>query len=147
MGLDDCRIIGLPRRTDSRGSLTVIEVGDGILFDIRRVFYIHDIPKGAERGGHAHRNLEQFIIAVQGSFDVVLDDGSRRKRFHLDNSFHGLYIGRMIWKELDNFSPGSICLCLASTLYDESDYFRDYSAFLEAIREAGGHSVSQNPCF
>ena len=135
MGLEDCRIVELPRIADPRGNLTFVEGGRHILFDIRRVYYIYDVPGGTERGGHAHRNLQQFIIAISGCFDVVLDDGACKRRFHLNRAYYGLYISPMIWRELDNFSSGSVCLCLGSTQYDEKDYYRDYSEFLDAVRK------------
>lgn len=134
MPLNDCRIISLPKISDPRGNLTFIENGRHIPFDIKRVYYVYDVPGGAERGGHAHRELQQFIIAISGSFDVILDDGHEKKRFHLNRSYYGLYVCPMIWRELDNFSTGAVCLVLASEYYDESDYFRDYNDFLKAVR-------------
>jgi hypothetical protein len=104
-------------------------------FDIRRVYYLYDVPGGAERGGHAHKDLHQLIIAMSGSFDVVLDDGNGKKRFHLNRSYHGLFVCPMIWRELDNFSSGSVCMVLASNLYDEEDYFRNYSDYQRALRQ------------
>jgi hypothetical protein len=99
-------------------------------FDIQRVYYLYDVPGGAERGGHAHKALHQFIIAISGSFDILLDDGKNKKRVHLSRSYNGLYICPMIWRELDNFSSGSVCLVLASNKYEESDYYRDYNEFM-----------------
>ncbi len=128
-GIAACQIIDLPKVSDPRGNLTFIEQQRHVPFDIQRVYYLYDVPGGAERGGHAHRELEQFIIAMSGSFDVVLDDGSVKKRVHLNRSYYGLYLPRMIWRELDNFSSGAVCLVLASTLYDEDDYYRDYNEF------------------
>lgn len=130
--IDLCKIINLPRITDPRGNLTFIEGANHVSFDIRRVYYLYDVPGGAERGGHAHKDLHQLIIAMSGSFDVTLDDGLVRKRHHLNRSYYGLYVCPMIWRELDNFSSGSVCLVLASNVYSESDYYRDYSAFLAA---------------
>lgn len=130
MSLADCKIIPLPRITDPRGNLTFVENSRQIPFDIRRVYYLYDVPGGAERGGHAHKTLHQFVIAMSGSFDVVLDDGSRQQRYHLNRSYQGLYICPMTWRFLDNFSSGSVCMVLASSFYDESDYYRDYEAFL-----------------
>ena len=101
-------------------------------FDIQRVYYLYDVPGGAERGGHAHKGLHQLIIAMSGSFDVVLDDGFNKKRVPLSRSYNGLYVCPMIWRELDNFSSGSVCMVLASNRYDEEDYFRDYADFLKA---------------
>jgi hypothetical protein len=133
MGIDLCRIINLPKISDPRGNLTFIEGKCHIPFDIQRVYYLYDVPGGAERGGHAHKELHQFIIAMSGSFDVIMDDGSEKRRLHLNRSYHGLYICPMIWRELDNFSSGSVCLVLASNLYDESDYYRDYNLYVSAL--------------
>lgn len=130
MELKDCGIIDLPKISDPRGNLTFVEGGRHIPFSIQRVYYLYDVPGGAERGGHAHKGLHQLIIAMSGSFDVVLDDGIQRKRFHLNRSYSGLYVCPMIWRELDNFSSGSVCMVLASNLYDEDDYYRDYQEFL-----------------
>lgn len=131
--IDYCRNIELPKITDARGNLTFIEAGRHIPFDIQRVYYLYDVPGGAERAGHAHKKLHQFVIAMSGSFDVILDDGSQRRRIHLNRSYYGLYICPMIWRELDNFSSGSVCMVLASAYYDEADYIRDYDAFLAQI--------------
>lgn len=134
MGLEQCRIIDLPRIEDPRGNLTFIEQNNHIPFDIRRVYYTYDVPGGSERGSHAHKNLQQLIVAMSGSFDVVLDDGVRQQRFHLNRSYYGLYVPSMMWRTIDNFSSGSVCMVLASELYDEADYFRDYESFLAAVR-------------
>ena len=131
MSLDHCKVLTLPKVSDPRGNLTFIEGARHIPFDIARVYYLYDVPGGAERGGHAHKALNQLIIAVAGSFDVVLDDGRSKHRYHLDRPYHGLYVCPMIWRELDNFSSGSVCMVLASNQYDESDYFRDYRQFIE----------------
>ena len=132
--LSDCRIIELPKITDPRGNLTFIEGGGRhVPFDIKRVYYLYDVPGGAERGGHGHKALHQLIIAMSGSFDVVLDDGREKKRFHLNRSYYGLYVCPMIWRELDNFSSGSVCMVLASNLYDEDDYYRDYKEFQRSL--------------
>jgi hypothetical protein len=132
--LNNCRIVDLPKITDPRGNLTFIEGGGRhVPFDIKRVYYLYDVPGGAERGGHGHKALHQLIIAMSGSFDVVLDDGFEKKRFHLNRSYYGLYVCPMIWRELDNFSSGSVCMVLASNLYDEADYYRDYDQFLLAL--------------
>jgi dTDP-4-dehydrorhamnose 3,5-epimerase-like enzyme len=133
--VDDCAIIDLPKITDPRGNLTFIEAPRHVPFEIRRVYYLYDVPGGETRGGHAHHKLQQFVIAASGSFDVVVDDGARRKSFFLNRSYYGLYIPRMIWREIENFSSGSICLVLASEPYDESDYVRDHDAFVRAVRE------------
>jgi dTDP-4-dehydrorhamnose 3,5-epimerase-like enzyme len=124
--------VTLPKITDPRGNLTFIEGGRHIPFEIRRVYYLYDVPGGAERGGHAHKELSQLIIAMSGSFDVLLDDGREKKRVHLNRSYNGLYICPMIWRELDNFSSGAVCMVLASNLYDEADYYRDYQDFISA---------------
>jgi dTDP-4-dehydrorhamnose 3,5-epimerase-like enzyme len=131
----DCKIIDLPKISDPRGNLTFIEGKQHIPFDIKRVYYLYDVPGGAERGGHAHKGLHQLIIAMSGSFDIILDDGRKKKRFHLNRSYCGLYVCPMIWRELDNFSSGSVCMVLASNLYDENDYYRDYSQFLKDIKK------------
>ena len=125
-----CRMLDLPKITDPRGNLTFIEARIHVPFDIKRVYYLYDVPGGAERGGHAHKNLHQFLIAMSGSFDVLLDDGGERKRIHLNRSYSGLYICPMIWRELDNFSSGSVCMVLASEHSDEADYMREYDPFL-----------------
>jgi hypothetical protein len=128
--IETCQIVSLPKIADPRGNLTFIEGGNHIPFDIKRVYYLYDVPGGAERGGHAHKGLHQLIIAMSGSFDVVLDDGREKKRVHLNRSYSGLYVCPMIWRELDNFSSGSVCMVLASSKYDEGDYYRDYAEFM-----------------
>lgn len=133
MSLQNCRIIDLPKILEPRGNLTFIEANQHVPFPIQRVYYLYDVPGGAERGGHAHRALHQLIIAISGSFDVVLDDGHEKQRHHLNRSYYGLYVCPMIWRELDNFSSGSVCLVLASNHYDEDDYYRDYAEFLAAL--------------
>lgn len=133
MALSDCKVVELPRVTDPRGNLTFIEAGRHVPFDIRRVYYLYDVPGGAERGGHAHRGLSQLLVAMSGSFDVLLDDGREKRRVHLNRSYFGLHICPMIWRELDNFSSGSVCMVLASAHYDEGDYYRDYSEFMADI--------------
>ncbi len=132
--IEDCKVIQLPRITDPRGNLTFVEGENHIPFPIRRVYYLYDVPGGETRGGHAHRQLKQFIIAASGSFDVVVDDGFEKKRFFLNRSYYGLYMPRMVWRELENFSSGSVCLVMASEVYQESDYYRDYQEFQEAVR-------------
>ena len=135
MGLNNCKIINLPKLTDPRGNLTFIEGNRHIPFDIRRIYYLYDVPGGSERGGHAHKALSQLIIAISGTFDVILSDGCDKKRFHLNRSFQGLYVCPMLWRELDNFSSGSVCLVLASNVYDESDYYRNYEEYLKALNK------------
>jgi len=134
MNIDLCKIIHLPKITDSRGNLTFVEGGNQIPFDIRRVYYLYDVPGGAERGGHAHKGLHQLIIAMSGSFDVVLDDGANKKRVHMNRSYNGLYVCPMIWRELDNFSSGGVCMVLASNYYLDSDYLHEYDDFLSRVR-------------
>jgi hypothetical protein len=136
MPLEDCRLVHLPRINDPRGNLTFVEGARHVPFDIRRVYYLYDVPGGATRAGHAHRVLEQFVIAMSGSFDVVLDDGRQKYRYHLNRSYYGLYIAPMVWREIDNFSSGSVCLALASRPYEEADYFREYDDFLQAVGPA-----------
>ena len=133
MAICDCKIIELPKIADFRGNLTFVESGNQIPFDIKRVYYLYDIPGGSERGGHAHKDLSQLIIAMSGSFDILLDDGIDKKRFHMNRSYYGLYVCPMIWRELDNFSSGSVCMVLASNLYDEADYYRDYDEYLSSL--------------
>jgi oxalate decarboxylase/phosphoglucose isomerase-like protein (cupin superfamily) len=135
MSLTDCKIIELPRVHDPRGNLTFIEAERHVPFPVRRVYYLYDVPAGESRAGHGHRQLRQMIIAMSGSFDVTLDDGRGRVTHHLDRSNYGLYVAPMMWREIDNFSSGSVCMVLASEYYDEADYFRDYDDFLRA---AGG---------
>jgi len=137
MGIELARVINLRKMSDPKGNLTPIEGGADIPFEIRRVYYTYDIPGGETRGGHAHVQLQQFIIAVSGSFDVVLDDGTRRASFFLNRSYYGLYVPAMVWRELANFSSGSVCLVLASDHYDEADYIRDYDDFRGAVRSQG----------
>jgi dTDP-4-dehydrorhamnose 3,5-epimerase-like enzyme len=134
MSLDHCRIIELPKIGEPRGSLTFIEGGRHIPFEIKRVYFLYDVPGGATRAGHGHKTLQQLMIAMSGSFDVELDDGSVKKKYHLNRSYYGLYIPSMIWREIDNFSSGSVCMVLASDFFEESDYFRAYDEFLRAAR-------------
>jgi dTDP-4-dehydrorhamnose 3,5-epimerase-like enzyme len=135
ISVDDCKILDFPKITDPRGALTFIENSRNVPFNIKRVYYLYDVPGGASRAGHSHRALQQVLVAISGSFDVHVDDGSGRKTFTLNRPYQGLYIPRMIWREIDNFSSGSVCLSLASELYDELDYFRNYEDFLAALKE------------
>ncbi len=134
MPLNDCRTIELPKIADPRGNLTFVEGGNHIPFEIRRVYYLYDVPGGSDRGAHAHRKLHQFVVAMSGSFDIVLDDGDRHRRFHLNRSYFGLYVCPMMWRSLDNFSSGGVCMVLASEAYDPADYIRDYKEFLTLAR-------------
>ncbi len=132
-GMESCRLIDLPKIHDPRGNLTFVEGGRHIPFDIKRVYYLYDVPGGESRAGHAHRTLEQLLIAMSGSFDVTLDDGSIRQKFHLNRSHIGLYVPKLLWREIDNFSSGAVCMVIASAFYDEGDYFRKYEDFLRSI--------------
>jgi hypothetical protein len=134
MAGDTCRIIDLPRVYEARGNLSFVEGQVHVPFDIKRVYYLYDVPGGSERGAHAHRALHQFMIAMSGSFDVILDDGEREHRFHLNRSYYGLYIPPMHWRLLNNFSSGSVCMVLASEHYDAADYYRDYEEFRRALQ-------------
>lgn len=134
MSVSDCKLIELPRISDPRGNLTFVEATRHIPFDIKRVYYLYDVPGGATRAAHGHRALNQVMIAMSGSFDVTLDDGRTKKKFHLNRSYFGLQIAPMIWRDLDNFSSGSVCMVLASEYFDEGDYFRDYQQFLGAVQ-------------
>ena len=133
MGLDECKLIDLPKINDPRGNLTFLETERHIPFNFNRVFYLYDVPGGDSRAGHALKTCHQFLVAISGSFDVILYDGRDKQRYHLNRSYYGLYLPPLIWRELDNFSSGSVCLVLASEYYDEKDYFRDYSIFLKAV--------------
>ena len=133
MSLAECRLIDLPRITDPRGNLTFIEGRRHVSFDINRVYYLYDVPGGAERGGHAHKVSQEFLIAMSGSFDVILNDGMQKKRFHMNRSYFGLYVPAKIWRELENFSSGSVCMVLASDFYSEADYYRNYEEFLRVL--------------
>ena len=135
MLLENCRLIDLPKVNDPRGNLTFIENDRHIPFDIKRVYYLYDVPGGALRAGHAHKTLHQFLIAMSGSFDITVDDGHHKMKFHLNRSYYGLYIPPMVWREIDNFSSGSVCLALASDFFDEADYYRQYSEFKKSVHD------------
>lgn len=132
MPLEDCRIIELPKIHEPRGNLSFVESNHHIPFGIERVYYVYDVPGGSDRGGHAHKTLHQLIIAMSGSFDITLDDGKNKKKFHLARSYYGLYVCPMIWREMDNFSSGSVLMVLASNKYSEDDYYRNYDDFMKA---------------
>ena len=134
MNIAKCQLIDLPKIADPRGNLTFVEGGRHVPFDIKRVFYLYDVPGGADRGGHALKKCHQFLIAMSGSFDVILDDGINKKRIQLNRSYHGLLIPPMVWREMDNFSSGAVCLALASEGYSEADYYREYAGYLAAIK-------------
>ncbi len=129
--IDDCRLIELPVVHRESGNITAIQHNTIIPFEINRVYYLYDIPGGESRGGHAHKELRQLIVAASGSFDVTLDDGNVKRTFSLNRPYQGLLVVPGIWRELNNFSSGSVCLVLASMEYDEVDYIRDYNIFLE----------------
>jgi len=129
------REIILPQIHDPRGDLTFVEGGNHIPFDIRRVYYLYNVPVDSERGGHAHKDLEQVVFALSGSFRIKIDDGEKRSDYWLRDPRKGLYISRMIWREMDAFSQGAVCMVLASHRYDEADYFRDYDEFRLSIEQ------------
>jgi len=133
MNIDRCKLIDLPKIYDKRGSLIPIESSSTIPFQIKRIYYIYDVPEGSGRGGHAHKELEQLFIAISGSFDVILDDGKATKKINLNRPDVGLYVSPMMWRTLENFSPNSVCLVIASLVFDENDYFRSYNDYLRAL--------------
>ncbi len=127
---NEIRLIQLPRIPDDRGNLSFIESEAHIPFEIRRVYWIYDVPGGEIRGSHAFRDQDEFIVAISGSFDVVLHDGTKESRFHLNRSYKGIFVPRMTWRTLDNFSTNSLCMVLSSTSFDEADYIRDFNEYL-----------------
>lgn len=129
MRVSEARIIQLPKYLDVRGNLSVIEQNKEIPFGIKRSYWLYDVPGGESRGGHAYRKNEEFIVALSGSFDVILDDGMERKVFSLNRSYYGLYIPNGLWREIENFSTNSLALVMASEKYDADDYIRDYEEF------------------
>ena len=129
--IDECKVIDLRKISDPRGNLTPIEGGTELPFDIKRVYYLYDVPSGSSRGAHAHRELRQLIIAANGSFTITLDDGVNKKAFTLNRPYQGLLIVPGIWRDLDDFSSGAVLLCLASEHYIVEDYIRDYDEFLK----------------
>lgn len=130
MTINDAKIIDLPKILDDRGNLSFLEGNNHIPFKIERTYWIYDVPGGEYRGGHAYENLHEFIIALSGSFDVVLNDGNRKQSFSLNRSYYGLYVPNGIWRHLENFSTNSLCLILASDVYREEDYLRDFKDFM-----------------
>lgn len=126
-------IINFPKITEPRGNLSFIEQNKHIPFSIKRVYYLYDVPSGATRGGHAHRTLQEMVIALSGSFDIVLDDGKEKKTFFLNRPHYGLLIPPCVWRELENFSSNSVALALASDIYIEEDYIRDYEVFKKMV--------------
>lgn len=131
MTIDDCKIIELPRFLDARGNLSFVEQLNHIPFEIKRTYWIYDVPGGEERGGHAYRQNEEFIVALSGAFDVVVDDGQQKKTFALNRSYYGLYVPNGLWREMNNFSTNSLALEFGSTHYDKADYIRSYDEFLK----------------
>jgi len=134
--------IEFPKIKDHRGNLSFIEGGRHLPYPIRRVYYLYDVPAGETRGGHAHKHLQETIVAASGSFTVVIDNGKCREKFFLNRQHYGLYIPRMVWRELENFSSNSICLVMSSEEYDESDYYRDYNEYLHALEQERAGSIS-----
>jgi hypothetical protein len=132
----DCKIINLPKIHDPRGNLTFIEGEGHIPFKIKRTYWIYDVPGGEKRGGHAYKNLHEMIIAVSGSLDVVLEDGIQLNKFSLNRSYFGLYVPNLIWRSMENFSTNALCLILASDVYDEDDYIRNYPEFLNYVNRS-----------
>ncbi|GAA6241617.1 FdtA/QdtA family cupin domain-containing protein [Bacteroides fragilis] len=130
MSLEEVEIIELPKIFDRRGNLSIIEEFKNIPFKIERTYWIYDVPGGEKRGGHAYKENEEFIVALSGSFDVILDDGKEKKTFSLNRSYYGLYVPKGLWREMNNFSTNSLALVLASTLYNQEDYIYDYQTFI-----------------
>lgn len=135
MNLADAKIIDLPKILDKRGNLSIIEEFKNIPFKIERTYWIYDVPGGEARGGHAYKENQEFIVALSGSFDVILDDGKEKKTFSLNRSYYGLYVPKGLWREINNFSTNSLALVLASTPYDINDYIYDYSKFIKLNNE------------
>jgi dTDP-4-dehydrorhamnose 3,5-epimerase-like enzyme len=134
MTLNGAKMIDLPRTLDRRGNLSVVEEHKNIPFKIKRTYWIYDVPGGEVRGGHAYKENQEFIVALSGSFDVILDDGKERKTFSLNRSYYGLYVPKGIWRQMQNFSTNSLALVLASTKFDTSDYIYDYVLFKESVK-------------
>ncbi len=128
------RLLNLPKVIDPRGNLTVAEEHSEVPFSISRVYWTYDVPSGESRGGHAHKYCEEVIIAVSGSFDVTLDDGTEQQTYHLNHPYQGLYVGPGVWRTLNDFSSGAVCLVIASQLFEESDYIREYDEFLRFVK-------------
>jgi len=137
MNIDYCKIINLPKISDQRGNLTFIEGGHQVPFDIKRIFYVYDIPSGEDRGAHAHYDLHQFIVCLSGGLNIYLDDGKQKKTFHLNRPWMGLHIPPMIWASEGDFNPGTVYLVLTSDLYNAESYIRNYDRFLDEVRTRG----------
>ncbi len=131
IGIDSCKIVNLPKFLDSRGNLSFVEQLNHIPFEIKRTYWIYDVPGGENRGGHAFRQNEEFIVALSGAFDVIVDDGTQKKTFTLNRSYYGLYVPAGLWREMENFSTNSVALEFGSIHYDEQDYIRDYAEYLK----------------
>lgn len=134
MNNTESRLIDLPKILDLRGNLTVVEQMKEVPFDVKRVYWVYDVPSGEWRGGHAHRQCREFIVAVSGSFDVTLDNGTERQTYHLNHPYQGLLVETGVWRTLDDFSSGAVCLVLASELFEEEDYIREYDDYLEYLK-------------
>jgi hypothetical protein len=134
--LNKVRIIELPKILDERGNLSFFENNTQIPFDIKRVYWIYDVPGGEQRGGHAYKDLQEVIVALSGSFDVILHDGKQQKKFSLNRSYFGLYVPKLIWRHMENFSTNSLALVAASNLYDANEYIRDFEAFTKTVKDA-----------
>ena len=135
MNINDCKIIELPRFNDPRGNLSFVEQNNHIPFEIKRTYWIYDVPGGESRGGHAFKENQEFIVALSGAFDVIVDDGKQRKTFTLNRSYYGLYIPTGLWREIDNFSTNSLALEFGSAAFSQDDYIRDYETFLKMKRD------------
>lgn len=134
--INNTKLIELPKYLDARGNLSFAQNNTHIPFEIKRTYWLYDVPGGESRGGHAYIDTEEFVIALSGSFDVIVDDGKEKKTFHMNRSYYGLYIPKGMWREMDNFSTNSLALEFASTKYDPDDYIRDYNEFLK-LKEDG----------
>ena len=135
MTIENCKTISLPKIVDARGNLTFVENANHIPFDIKRIYYLYNVPKGAKRGAHGHINLEQLVIAISGSFDIVLDDAFNKRTYRLDSPEIGLYISKGIWRDMINFSTDAVCFVLASEPYNEDDYIRNYKDFIQLMKK------------
>ncbi len=135
MTVEDVRIVELPKFTDPRGNLSFVEQLNHIPFEIKRTYWIYDVPGGETRGGHAYKNNQEFIVALSGAFDVIVDDGTNKKKFTLNRSYYGLYVPAGLWREMENFSTNSLALEFSSIHYDERDYIRDYDEYLKLKKD------------
>jgi len=140
--VNDCKTIELNKITDARGNLTFIEENRHVPFEIKRVYYIYDVPAGSQRAGHAHKELFQLMIPIAGSFDIHLDDGFEKRSVHMNRPYLGLLVTPMIWRVIDNFSSGAVCVVLTSALFDEQDYYREYDGFMDAAQASRGQLIT-----